>query len=266
MRGCWFVVLAGCGRLGFGAAAATGDGAATADSGDAAADAGCAPVGHDEDGDGIDDACDVCPQIADPAQADTDGDGVGDACDPNPTTPTEHLVAFESMTAYPADWGVSADATVAATFDGESMHVDAVGGSWYGYWLNVPAHDYYEIGATLGARGSGPQQDFSLSLGADSGMEQYLCESKDQGASNLTIEYTTGGSYVTPNATALPGPAMGAVTLRVENVAPMLACHFTAAQAFDVTAAVPSIDPSAVSLGVADLDATIDWFVDIRSE
>lgn len=29
---------------------------------------------HDEDGDAIDDACDVCPQLADPAQADSDGD------------------------------------------------------------------------------------------------------------------------------------------------------------------------------------------------
>lgn len=35
----------------------------------------------DSDGDGIDDAVDVCPDVADPAQADSDGDGTGDACD-----------------------------------------------------------------------------------------------------------------------------------------------------------------------------------------
>ena len=32
-------------------------------------------------GDGIGDACDVCPDMYDPDQSDSDGDGVGDACD-----------------------------------------------------------------------------------------------------------------------------------------------------------------------------------------
>lgn len=50
---------------------------------------------HDEDGDGVHDACDVCPGIPDD-QADGDGDGVGDACDPDPTT-AQHIVLFESF-------------------------------------------------------------------------------------------------------------------------------------------------------------------------
>lgn len=40
-----------------------------------------ADLGVDTDSDGIDDACDVCKDVFDPAQADADGDGVGDACD-----------------------------------------------------------------------------------------------------------------------------------------------------------------------------------------
>jgi hypothetical protein len=71
--------------------------------GDAPADAAGCAIGHDEDGDGVDDGCDVCPQIADPAQADGDGDGVGDACDPNPTDPHDTLVLFDSF-AVPAPW------------------------------------------------------------------------------------------------------------------------------------------------------------------
>ena len=39
------------------------------------------PGAGDDDGDGIDDATDVCPGIYDPEQWDTDGDGEGDDCD-----------------------------------------------------------------------------------------------------------------------------------------------------------------------------------------
>ena len=38
----------------------------------------------DRDGDGVPDAVDVCPRVADPTQADRDHDGVGDACDDCP--------------------------------------------------------------------------------------------------------------------------------------------------------------------------------------
>ena len=38
---------------------------------------------QDRDGDGIPDASDNCPVIANPTQADSDGDGIGDACDPD---------------------------------------------------------------------------------------------------------------------------------------------------------------------------------------
>ena len=41
----------------------------------------------DQDGDGVPDAQDNCPTVANPEQQDSDGDGIGDACDPDPTTP-----------------------------------------------------------------------------------------------------------------------------------------------------------------------------------
>ena len=41
-----------------------------------------ATVVTDADGDGVPDAIDNCPTVANPSQADSDGDGIGDACDP----------------------------------------------------------------------------------------------------------------------------------------------------------------------------------------
>ena len=55
----------------------------------------CTPIGHDEDGDDLDDACDPCPHVSaydDPdADKDDDRDGVGDGCDPEPGAPNVRL-------------------------------------------------------------------------------------------------------------------------------------------------------------------------------
>ncbi|MEZ4472804.1 MAG: thrombospondin type 3 repeat-containing protein [bacterium] len=43
-----------------------------------------AAMGPDRDGDGVPDATDNCPDVANPDQADGDGDHAGDLCDPSP--------------------------------------------------------------------------------------------------------------------------------------------------------------------------------------
>ena len=62
---------------------------------------------HDEDGDGVDDAVDGCPNILDPGQPDRDLDGVGDACDPFPDQKGDRHAYFSSLRDF-ADWNVVA--------------------------------------------------------------------------------------------------------------------------------------------------------------
>jgi hypothetical protein len=66
---------------------------------------------QDEDGDGVCDSQDKCPNAADPDQADGDGDGIGDACDP--CTNVDHIVATKvrlkltKLDTAPGDEGLS---------------------------------------------------------------------------------------------------------------------------------------------------------------
>jgi hypothetical protein len=55
------------------------------------------PGQENEDGDAWGDACDLCPPYASATQVDTDGDGVGDKCDPRPTTPGDKMILFEGF-------------------------------------------------------------------------------------------------------------------------------------------------------------------------
>ncbi len=61
------------------------------------------PDQHDHDGDGRGDVCDVCPALADNG-LDSDHDGVGDACDPHPAVAGDRIALFDGFYGAPAGW------------------------------------------------------------------------------------------------------------------------------------------------------------------
>ena len=144
-----------CGRVGF--ASISTDGQASTD-GKVCASA----VGHDADGDGIDDACDGCPHLADPAQIYSDGDGVDDLCDPNPPSPRERIAVFDPVTRLDPAWSTSSQNFTIAS---DALTVDAVSAFVTLRRDGALAHDVIELAGTFEAESAdGMQHQITLRI------------------------------------------------------------------------------------------------------
>lgn len=133
---------------GLGGDGSPGDGGLPVDS---RVDAGAS--GHDEDGDGIDDAFDNCPQSANVQQRDLgelnagrEPDGVGDICDPDPEAPGNAILFWDGMNSglVPGRWNASM-----ATPNGDSIRLETTG-----YLITnqvFPPHVLVNVAARLGS-------------------------------------------------------------------------------------------------------------------
>ncbi|MFN0249849.1 MAG: thrombospondin type 3 repeat-containing protein [Kofleriaceae bacterium] len=121
---------------------------------------------HDEDNDAVGDVCDNCPHVANANQAAVmDNDSVGDACDPYPTTGGDSIVRFLPMHVVPpmvtttGGWTQMGDAYVHPNNGDSALIVQ--GGPWTNPTIVVSAKQeanlvpLVRIAATVGEAAAG---------------------------------------------------------------------------------------------------------------
>lgn len=242
--------VGGCGRLGFSAA----------ERGDASADAFvcAAPVGHDEDSDGIDDACDACPQLVDD-QRDTDGDGVGDACDLD--SAQQQRTFFDTFTVARPEWTYSQSTMLI----GDSLRVPAIGDSVGIRWQETPGRSVFETGGRIGGGGTGSRQ-IAIHVGQTAGPSNYYCELYDEsGDTKFALTYSLDGTSHMGLSEVMLGIPLENVEFRMTFVhaPPDLGCVVTwNGVRHEIAGTDPGgIPPETMSFAANNVDAELDYFV-----
>jgi hypothetical protein len=250
------MVVSGCGRLGF----------ESIDGGGARDARPCpTPVGHDEDHDGIDDACDGCPHVVDPAQIDSDGDGVDDVCDPSPLVPGQHIAFFDPFIGPRAEWRIRG---VTPVYGGDSLVVDTRTSAILAEVAVVPAKDYFELGGSIGQT----TMDVQVTLYVSSaGPGTYYCEVVDFGGGDVHFDraYTVdGSSYFTGVIFQMQSPlANGRLTLSMNHLPPNMTCATSWPPGGTATESIPGgIPADVVGLLAQHCVLELDYFIWIHSD
>lgn len=188
------IAIGGCGRYQF-------DELHDATVGDGDAKVCGVPAGHDEDADGIDDACDFCPNLPDTG-VDTDGDGVGDLCDPT-TNATEQLSLFDPfLLSRPMVWNYPTNTAVA----GDALQISAIGRSVASPLVDPPIVEVISIEFEVTSVGGGNQRAISFGFRDVPGSHWYFCELTDIGGpsvAKLTYTPDSGQNYFAIDTTSV---------------------------------------------------------------
>ena len=223
--------------------------------------------GHDEDGDGADDACDPCPHRATAEQLDRDGDGVGDACDREPDQPRQELVLFEAFETPNGPWSVLQGTW---TYVGDALEVrSTVTDLVSRLALDGPAasDEVIMVGTIASLRAGGPQQ---LSIRYDdlAAARAIYCELRSDGTMSLALVSDVGGSYTSLDTQTFVVPlSAGAFELSQVVDVPGLAssCDGSNREAARTVSAPIPFSGASVSIQGINLDFTVESLTVIRT-
>jgi hypothetical protein len=247
MRAASVLVLTACGRIAFDATP-------------------CEPDGHDEDGDRIDDACDVCPHVADSAQLDGDGDGVGDACDPDPAIPRQRLELFDPFTALAAEWTVLDGDEVVAN---DQLVLDAVAGSRAIVRSHSAGIEELVISAHVGSIGMSDHVVIALQTKSAAEGRNNFCELFDgSGTTLLSFTEFDGSAYTHPaSRPAANRLANGEGTLRYELSPTLVRCSTDwHGEPLEVSAGPTPIAIDTLRIYGEDVELRVDYLAVIRTD
>lgn len=241
-------------------------------------------VGHDEDLDGVDDACDVCPHVYDPDQADTtevglgglSPDGVGDACDPHPAGP-DHLLVFDGFAdGDTADWFAIGNISPVIDTDAVTFSPTIEGDQVYFAWSFPPgADEEVTVAAAIDVKGwvapaSNGYRAIQLLSRWDAGSSAYACDLEDDVAdvnpAQLVMARDFQGAETVLDATILTNQlAAQANVLTLSEHGATFGC---ARVADDGNASTSGGDPMPLPLGyvgvrIVGVRAGLRWFVAI---
>ncbi len=259
----WLLLfLVGCGRLGF-----EGE---PSDASSTMIDArSCTPVGHDEDGDGVDDACDGCPHLSGD-QLDSDGDGVGDACDPNPTVARDHIVFFDPFTSERPEWVYNQNAAPHSIVN-DNLVVDSTQGMLLTGALAPQslAEDVYILGGHISSGTTGQRQITTVLYSATAGY--YYCEinGDNTGTAFFNATYTPDdvNFFVAAGADATGPIENREFRLELHGTPTTFGCVTTwPATMQTLSASRPPIAPVGFNYAIQRVVVELHYFVQIHSD
>lgn len=250
------IATAGCGRIAFDAG--TGDAAGPAD----AAVVCATPVGHDEDGDGVDDTCDACPETG-TSQVDADLDGVGDDCDPDQTI-AHTRVLFDPFTGPRAEWLLDTRLQIA----GDRLSFPAADvGAMVAKLLGAPGRAVFATAGRVTAVGDLGVDDHQVTIAFGPGsVGGYYCELYES-AGGFTFQFTytlDDVSFVQVDTVDLPGAFRGEFALTVVHAPPTMTCAARwLGQTYTIGGAIPAglAANDATYVTAVNIDDELDYFV-----
>jgi hypothetical protein len=222
----------------------------------------CMASGHDEDADGVDDACDVCPHVVDPAQVDSDGDGVGDACDPQPALPRQQLVLFDPFTSVRPEWSLYDSPVI----DGDDLVLDgrasgtAIGRAY------APGNDLLEISLTT-RDPSMPEHLVAVMRGTLPTTNLVYCELVRIGSTD-TLKYTyraDNSPFETAGVSQVSAPVGAGTGILRYHVGDPHGCSARWQGDVEATGMPPALTTTTQTIYALGLEARVHYFVQIRT-